>query len=274
MNNEDKKIPPYFYFYTKYCNFFDLLPNEQAGEVIKHICNYVRQREDLPTIDNFENTSTAMLIEFMKQDIDHAFKKYRAQCENGKKGGAPKGNKNAAKAKSNYCKLEIDEINKDISFRINIIYEESKHQNFNISEYYTTPQIAEIVSCYNICGYDSFKDFGCTYATLEEYTLNESASKVCKELKQYAKELCDEDEKNNEESFSSVFAKYKKRAISILKFPFEDIAKFSDKCFAVLEPDFYSDKELSELFTKEEITEIHTLRNNPKTTQNKQIKVK
>ena len=268
MNNEDKKIPPYFYFYTKYCTFFDLLPNEQAGEVIKHICNYVRQKEDLPTIDNFENTSTAMLIEFMKQDIDHAFKKYHAQCENGKKGGAPKGNKNAAKAKSNYCNLEIDEINKDISYRIDVIYTESKHKNFDINEYYSASQIAEIVACYSICDWDSFQDLGCVYSTLEEYTLNESASKVCKELKQYTKELYEEDEKNNEESFSSVFAKYKKRATNILNFSLEEIRKFAEKCYAVFEAEFYSDEELSKLFTKEEITEIYTLRNNPKQPKN------
>ena len=94
--SEESKIPPYFYFNTKYCDWFQMLNNEQAGAVIKYICSYVKQTE-LPTI---EDQAAAMLIEFIKTDIDHSFCKYRAQCENGKKGGAPKGNKNAAKKKA------------------------------------------------------------------------------------------------------------------------------------------------------------------------------
>lgn len=79
--SEESKIPPYFYFNTKYCDWFQMLNNEQAGAVIKYICSYVKQAE-LPTI---EDQAAAMLIEFIKTDIDHSFRKYHAQCENGKK---------------------------------------------------------------------------------------------------------------------------------------------------------------------------------------------
>ncbi|MBO5449302.1 MAG: hypothetical protein J5994_08225 [Ruminococcus sp.] len=203
MNGEDykEKVPPYFYFYTKYCRYFDLLTAEQAGEVIKHICNYVRQ-EDLPQV---KDVSASMLITLMEQDIDNAFKKYRAQCENGKKGGAPKGNKNAAKKKKDTVtannsesvqNLVIDEINGDIAYRIcDIIYLEAKKADFAIDYFYKKVQIAEIATCYCIGDCESFNDFGLDYANLKDFTLNESTAKVCKTLKEIVNEWFEDEKK-------------------------------------------------------------------------------
>lgn len=98
--SEENKIPSYFYFYTKYCEPFSTLSDEEAGQAIKHVCLLVR---GLPANAEKLAPASKMLVSFMKDDINHAFKKYHAQCENGKKGGAPKGNKNAKKAQNQDC---------------------------------------------------------------------------------------------------------------------------------------------------------------------------
>lgn len=279
--SDETKIPPYFYFNTSYCAFFDVLTNEQAGAVIKYICDYVRQ-EDAPA-DQLDDAAVKMAVCMMKQDIDRAFNKYHAQCENGKKGGAPKGNKNAAKAKNTTHSKElwtfpIDKINDTISYEIlDVIYFEAKKTNFNIDEYLTSSQLSEIVACYSILQYidicDSFEIFGFEeYSSLKEFCLNESASTTCRELKKVTEEYYNDSDKICERGFSSIFAEFKDRASQILKFPHDQIKKFSDKCEAVLD-DCFSDEELAQKFTEEEITEIKALiqeKNNPKTTQNNQ----
>ena len=181
--SEESKIPPYFYFNTKYCDWFQMLNNEQAGAVIKYICSYVKQAE-LPTI---EDQAAAMLIEFIKTDIDHSFRKYRAQCENGKKGSAPKGNKNAAKKKQSE-ELPINNLFGDIAYVItDIIFYEAQKENFAILDYLNKSQIATIAACCNILNIDDLSYF-CD-ATMKECIMNTSAQQFCKVVKEISK--CD-----------------------------------------------------------------------------------
>lgn len=281
QEHDKKVIPPYFYFYTKYCDFFNLLTEEQAGKTIKYICNYVQQKQDLPTVDQLDNTSIKMLIEIIKQDIDNAFRKYRAQCENGKKGGAPKGNQNAKKNKSNtdniLDNLTIDKINEELSLKIIELYYQADKEKFEIDKFYNKSQIALIISCYQLIDFsasDNFEYFGFEYKTLKEYTLNESAIKFCKELKALSLEWYEDKESPQYKTFSVAFADYKQRAIKILEFPIKEIEKFNDMCTAVFDCEFFSENELLNLFTKDEIITIKGLRkttqkqpkNNPKQT--------
>ena len=251
----------------EYCEYFDELTYEQAGQAIKTICDYVREKP-LDTSDL--DSGTKIVVKTLKQDIDKAFKKYRAQCENGKKGGVPKGNKNAAKNKKKYP--EFDEISGRLAWRIvDFIYRESEQQDFDIDIYLTKKQIADLAVCYELLDIESIDDYELEYSTIKEYVLNESASRLCRKLKEQAK--CEYGQKNNNKTFSECFADYKEKSLDVLKLStISEISRFSDMCDAILE-DFYSNDELKEKFTAAEPSVIQEERakNNPKTTQNNQI---
>lgn len=256
--NEEIKKPTYFYFNLSYCCMLDLMTNEQAGQLLKAICDYARGSEDSKSPSD---PALQMAYQIITQDIDKAYKKYRAQCLNGRKGGAPKGNKNAAKKKAEPVKrlwdFPVNKINNDICYRLDCIFYESEQSDFDIQKYYKKEYIAEIAACYSFCEADSFWDiFSYTgYQNLKEYTLNESVAKVRKELKQAAEKYYEEDT----ESFAAAFARYKDHAMKILDFPLEEIKKFSDKCDAIFNPDEYSEERLAEIFTNKEIKEIQAI---------------
>lgn len=264
--SEESKIPPYFYFNTKYCDWFQMLNNEQAGAVIKYICSYVKQAE-LPTI---EDQAAAMLIEFIKTDIDHSFRKYHAQCENGKKGGAPKGNKNAAKKKATE-EPPINELFGDIAYVImDIIFFEAQKENFAILDYLNKSQIATIAACCNILNIDDLSYF-CD-ATMKECIMNTSAQQFCKVVKEISKRNF-----KGDGTFEKAFAENKQAADQILKMPLDEIRHFDDKWFLISQngadiPETTIRENYN--FSEDEIRQIITLRkqqNNPKTTQNNQI---
>ena len=267
-------MPKYFYFNLEYCEYFDELNNEQAGKVIKMICDYVRDIEtktnDIDT-DNIDK-GVKIVVKAMKKDIDKAFKKYHAQCENGKKGGAPKGNKNAAKVKSNvsvrYKNLTYDKINEELSWIIENIYDEAKRTNFDIDKRLKQSQIAELAACYRLYDIYDFINFNYDYETIKEFVFNESISILLKTVKEDSKDYVTS---NNLEyckpnKFFSTFADYVERALNILELPIDDRKKFTDICYAIFEVD-YSYSELKERFTPEEISFIENEIVKNKTTQ-------
>ena len=73
------------------------LTDAQAGVLFKSILNYAENGSQA----NFDDSGVAIAFEFVKQDIDYNNAKYAEVCErnanNGRKGGAPKGNQNAQK---------------------------------------------------------------------------------------------------------------------------------------------------------------------------------
>lgn len=130
-SQEPTKKPPYFYFYTKYFDFINLLSDEEVGQVIKYIGEYIQQYNTDNTAAvqvKSNNVSVIMLCTMFEQDINNAFKKYFAQCKNGAKGGAPKGNKNAAKkdSKKSLESVETSEDNARMATIILIILEEKR----------------------------------------------------------------------------------------------------------------------------------------------------
>lgn len=261
VNNEEKIMPKYFYFNLEYCEYFDELTFEQAGQAIKAICDYVRDKPiDISELDS----GTKIVVKTVRQDIDKAFRKYHAQCENGKKGGAPKGNKNAAKAKKKYP--SFNEVSGNLAWKLSeFIYPETAKDGFDINSYLTKSQIADIAVCYELLYMDSFDDYNFEYPTIKEYVFNESASKLCSEMKAQAIYEYDSSKHDNK-SFTECFADYKAKALEILKLcPVKEMGKFSDMCDAIFYED-YSESKLKEKFTDSELALIHEERakNNPK----------
>ena len=86
---ENKKS---FVFYTEWKETFDALSDEAAGKLIKHILNYVNDKN--PTT---EDTLINLCFIPIKQQLKRDLKKYEnyidKQIANGKKGGRPKTQK-------------------------------------------------------------------------------------------------------------------------------------------------------------------------------------
>lgn len=220
---EEKKIPSYFYFWTKYCNYFDLLTYEQAGIVIKHICSYARGKETDPP----EDATCNLLIQIMKQDIDNSFRKYRAQCENGKKGGAPKGNKNAAKDKGDF--IECDKINYEIAFKISaVLYFEAEKFKYKLDDYLNRKQTALIAACYYFLDCDKFNDLYKNYSSLVDMIADQTAPTTCMEMKRLAKTYYESGE--YDVPFDEAFLDASKRALKLLQISGEQLELFLEKC--------------------------------------------
>ncbi len=90
----DKKS---FILYLDRKKEIDLLSNEQCGILFKAIFQYV----DTGNVPEIENLTVKVLFSFIASQIDENAKKWKETCrkrsEAGKRGGAPKGNKNASK---------------------------------------------------------------------------------------------------------------------------------------------------------------------------------
>ncbi len=270
MNDEEKKIPSYFYFWTKYCDYFDVLTPLQAGETIKYICKYAKGDEaELP-----EDVACNLLIQIMKQDIDNAFKKYRAQCENGKKGGAPKGNKNAAKKKNQNAHLTINKVDWKIASKITeVLYFEAEKGNYKIDDYLNKRQVAHVAACYYLLDCDAFSELYEGQRSLKEMIEQLTATGACKVLKSCAAEFYEDEQQAV--PFDKAFTDAKERATKLLKRPLDELNRFEEKCSEV----FLDCSDCD--FTNEEFEEIRDARkilsdseNNlkqPKTTQYNQI---
>lgn len=73
------------------------LPDTERLSLYDSICEYSLNGKPP---DNLSPMASSLFI-LMKPNIDSSNKRYRASVENGKKGGAPKGNKNAKKQPKN-----------------------------------------------------------------------------------------------------------------------------------------------------------------------------
>jgi len=115
---KDKKS---FIAYVNWKSTFDALPNEQAGELIKHIFAYVND-ENPTTEDVLINAVFANIKDTLKRDLD----KYKSQVDinraNGAKGGRPKKPKETEKTHSVILETEQkqkkhDSVNDSVRFR-------------------------------------------------------------------------------------------------------------------------------------------------------------
>ena len=96
MVEEEKKS---FLLYTDRWKEIQMLSNEQCGILFKAIFTYVNTGEPLETDD----LALRLFFSFLTSQIDENTRKWittrKARAEAGKRGGAPKGNKNAEKQK-------------------------------------------------------------------------------------------------------------------------------------------------------------------------------
>ena len=92
-----------YIMHAKYDEHFKLLTDSELGRLIRDVNSYVISGV-LPQYSDNERVIN-MAFSFMKATIDMEKKNYIEKCKtnkkNGQKGGAPKGNKNAAKKQPN-----------------------------------------------------------------------------------------------------------------------------------------------------------------------------
>ena len=92
-----------YIMHAKYDEHFKLLTDSELGRLIRDVNNYVINGV-LPQYSDNDRVIN-MAFSFMKATIDIEKKNYIEKCKtnkrNGQKGGAPKGNKNAAKKQLN-----------------------------------------------------------------------------------------------------------------------------------------------------------------------------
>lgn len=86
-----------FIFYSSYYDAISELPEEEQGLIYKAIIDYAIAKKEPKDL----TPACRMCFKLIKPTIDAALSRYDASVENGKKGGAPKGNSNAQKQPRN-----------------------------------------------------------------------------------------------------------------------------------------------------------------------------
>ena len=86
-----------FIFYSSYYDAISELPEEEQGLIYKTIIDYAIAKKEPKNL----TPACRMCFKLIKPTIDGALSRYDASVENGKKGGAPKGNSNAQKQPKN-----------------------------------------------------------------------------------------------------------------------------------------------------------------------------
>lgn len=86
-----------FIFYSSYYDAISELPEEEQGLIYKAIIDYAIAKKEPKDL----TPACRMCFKLIRPTIDAALSRYDASVENGKKGGAPKGNSNAQKQPRN-----------------------------------------------------------------------------------------------------------------------------------------------------------------------------
>lgn len=86
-----------FIFYSSYYEAISELPDEEQGLIYKAIIDYGIAKKEPKKL----TPACKMCFRLIRPTIDAALSRYDASVENGKKGGAPKGNSNAQKQPKN-----------------------------------------------------------------------------------------------------------------------------------------------------------------------------
>jgi len=97
-------------FFQSWEKSIHLLSMEERGQLLTNLINYHKGGEvtnNTPMLEMFWNT-----IEF---NLDRNVRRYTASVENGKKGGAPKGNQNALKQPNNNLNQPNNNLNDNVN---------------------------------------------------------------------------------------------------------------------------------------------------------------
>jgi hypothetical protein len=93
-----------FVLRTEWYSSIEELPSKDKSEILDAIFLYHLDRE---SEINLTTPLSKMCWNFIKPTIDYHNRRYRTSVENGKKGGAPKGNTNAKKQPENNLKQPL-----------------------------------------------------------------------------------------------------------------------------------------------------------------------
>lgn len=232
MAEEKEKKPTYMYLYLKHIPHLLSLTDEQIGNIFRYALTYAdnysfnEENDNKPPFTAVGENELAqqILVDSFTSDIQNAFNKYHIKSENGKKGGAPKGNKNAVKKKptktfSNDHEYYIGQL---ILYMVSL----EIHEEYNFIESYGTAKMSTILSCFEIVGVESYKEF-VKYTnkylpvSFKVYTLNNGEVNCCKEIESLTKNY---DNYEYEEHFNE----YKKIALKLLKIPLDELSEMVD----------------------------------------------
>lgn len=121
-----------FIFYSSYYDAISELPEEEQGLIYKAIIDYAMAKKEPKDL----TPACRMCFKLIKPTIDAALSRYDASVENGKKGGAPKGNCNAQKQPRNNLETTQEQprnnldIDMDIDLDMDMDLDIDKNKNF------------------------------------------------------------------------------------------------------------------------------------------------
>lgn len=220
------------YLFLKHIPHLLSLTNEQIGNIFRYVLTYAdnysftEENDNKPPFTAVGENKLAqqILVDSFTSDIQNAFNKYHIKSENGKKGGAPKGNKNAVKKKPLKTFSSDDEyyIGQLILYMVSL----EIHEDYNFIENYGIAKMSTILSCFEVVGVESYKEF-VKYTnkylpvSFKDYTLNNGEVNCCKEIESLTKNY---DSYLYEEHFKD----YKKIASKLLKIPLDELSEMVD----------------------------------------------
>lgn len=278
MSENERKIPPYVSIFTRHFPLFEVLSLEQKGTVFQYLIDFVLDKYGLPNnkvdIEKLNDPLVVAVLKTILPDTENLLNKYDVKSQNGKKGGAPKGNKNASKSKDTIIQdggLALDKVNDTlISIYNELRYARGRKYNLEDDLKLNANQIADITSCIFLSGCMEFCEMGLKYENIDEYVFNENPNKLCKEAKEaaehYYSDPTDNDVKkvqrllgNKSEKFTQAFAECKSRVLKMQKMTKDEFNLFSKRCSIKCEPSIYEKAEIEECFTDEEILKYNLL---------------
>lgn len=220
------------YLFLKHIPHLLSLTNEQIGNIFRYVLTYAdnysftEENDNKPPFTAVGENKLAqqILVDSFTSDIQNAFNKYHIKSENGKKGGAPKGNKNAVKKKPLKTFSSDDEyyIGQLILYMVSL----EIHEDYNFIENYGIAKMSTILSCFEVVGVESYKEF-VKYTnkylpvSFKDYTLNNGEVNCCKEIESLTKNY---DSYLYEEHFKD----YKKIASKLLKISLDELSEMVD----------------------------------------------
>ena len=167
-----------FVFYKSFYDAIKTMPDEvEQAKAYKYIFEYVFEGKE-PKEKDF---ATAMFC-MVKVNIDNAQKRYIASVENGKKGGAPKGNQNAKKQPKNNLKTTQKQPKNNLNYNDNVNVNVNDNDNVNNNNNIAT----DATTIYNFLE----SNFGRTISPIEVEKLNGWLKEFDDDILKYAIELC------------------------------------------------------------------------------------
>ena len=129
MKNDEEEIKtPGFFVNLDWNKTIQKLTNEEAGQLLKNMCNYALNQPLIETSDTVETMCDMGVFKTIEINKNKYMEKCKVNYENGKLGGRPKGSKNKNPEKPNGL-IENPEEPKDINKHISNIIIDSKSRD-------------------------------------------------------------------------------------------------------------------------------------------------